>query len=136
MATAVEIPEPVRELLEAANVGHLATLMPDGSPHVTPVWLDLDGSMVLVNTAEGRVKARNMGRDPRVGLSVIDRGDPFAAVSIRGNVREVSGAGADAHIDALARKYLGVDEYPMREPGERRVIARIEPSHIFGPLAG
>lgn len=130
------IPEPARALLEAANIAHLATLMADGTPHVTPVWVDVEDSLVLVNSAEGRVKVRNLRRDPRVGLSVVDRDNPYAAASIRGRVREITEAGADEHIDALAKKYLGEERYPMRRPGERRVIVRIEPVHVFGPTPG
>lgn len=128
-----EIAGPARELLEAANIAHLATLMPDGTPHVTPVWVDLEDSAVLVNSAEGRVKVENLRRDPRVGVSVVDSQNPYAAVSIRGRVREITADGADEHIDALAGKYLGEERYPMRQPGERRVIIRIEPLHVFGP---
>lgn len=128
-----EITGPARELLEAANIAHLATLMPDGTPHVTPVWIDLEDSTVLVNSAEGRVKVENLRRDPRVGVSVADSRNPYAAVSIRGRVREITADGADEHIDALAGKYLGEERYPMRQPGERRVIIRIEPLHVFGP---
>jgi PPOX class probable F420-dependent enzyme len=130
------IPEPARALLEAANIAHLATLMADGTPHVTPVWVDVEDSLVLVNSAEGRVKVRNLRRDPRVGLSVVDRENPYAAVSIRGRVREIAVDGADEHIDALARKYLGEERYPMRQPGEQRVIIRIDPARIFGPRSG
>ena len=130
------IPEPARELLEAANIAHLATLMADGTPHVTPVWVDVEDSLVLVNSAEGRVKVRNLRRDPRVGLSVVDRENPYAAVSIRGRVREITEAGADEHIDALAKKYLGEERYPMRQPGEQRVIVKIEPIHAYGPASG
>ncbi len=129
------ISEGARRLLEAPNVAHLATLMADGTPHVTPVWVDLEDSLVLVNSAEGRLKVRNLRRDPRVGLSVVDRENPFAGVSIRGRVREITDSGADEHIDTLAKKYLGAERYPMREPGERRVIIRIEPLHVFGPPA-
>ena len=130
------IPEPARELLEAANIAHLATLMADGTPHVTPVWVDVEDSLVLVNSAEGRVKVRNLRRDPRVGLSVVDRENPYAAVSIRGRVREITEAGADEHIDALAKKYLGEERYPMRQPGEQRVIVKIEPIHAYVPASG
>ncbi len=133
---AKEISGPARELLEAANIGHLATLMPDGTPHVTPVWVDAEDSTVLINSAEGRVKVENLRRDPRVGLSVADAQNPYAAVSIRGRVREITADGADEHIDALAGKYLGEERYPMRQPGEQRVIIRIEPEHVFGPPAG
>ena len=130
---AERLPEPARTLLESPNVAHLATLMADGTPHVTPVWVDVEDSIVLVNSAEGRVKVSNLRRDPRVGLSVADRENPYAAVSIRGRVLEITEAGAEEHIDALARKYLGAERYPMRRPGERRLVIRIEPVHVFGP---
>jgi PPOX class probable F420-dependent enzyme len=133
---ATEIPEAVRDLLKGANIAHLATLMSDGTPHVTPVWVDVEDSTVLVNSAEGRLKVRNLRRDPRVGLSVADSQNSYAAVSIRGRVREITGDGADEHIDALARKYLGEERYPWRQPGEQRVIVRIDPEHVFGPPSG
>ena len=133
---AKDISGPARELLEAANIGHLATLMPDGTPHVTPVWVDVEDSTVLINSADGRVKVENLRRDPRVGLSVADTHNPYAAVSIRGRVREITTDGADEHVDFLAGKYLGEERYPMRQPGEQRVIIRIEPEHVFGPPAG
>jgi PPOX class probable F420-dependent enzyme len=131
-----EITEPARALLTGANIAHLATLMPDGTPHVTPVWVDVEDSTVLVNSAEGRVKVENLKRDPRVGLSVADGENPYLAVSIRGRVREITGDGAEEHIDALAQTYLGEETYPMRQPGERRVLIKIEPEHVFGPPAG
>ncbi len=130
---AERLPEPARTLLESPNVAHLATLMADGTPHVTPVWVDVEDSIVLVNSAEGRVKVSNLRRNPRVGLSVADRENPHAAVSIRGRVLEITEAGGEEHIDALARKYLGAERYPMRRAGERRLVIRIEPVHVFGP---
>lgn len=131
-----EITEPARALLNGANIGHLATLMPDGTPHVTPVWVDVEDSTVLINSADGRVKVENLKRDPRVGLSVADGENPYIAVSIRGRVREITDDGAEEHIDALAQRYLGEETYPMRQPGERRVLIKIEPEHVFGPPAG
>lgn len=130
------LPEAARSLLESPNIAHLATLMTDGTPQVTPVWVDVEDTTVLVNSAEGRVKVANLRRDPRVGLSVADRENPYAAVSIRGRVKEITEAGAEEHIDALAKKYLGEERYPMRRPGERRLVIRIEPLHVFGPPSG
>jgi PPOX class probable F420-dependent enzyme len=124
------LPEPVRQLLEAPNFGHLATLMADGSPQVTPVWVDVEDGYILVNTAEGRQKPRNVRRDPRVAISVADQRDPYRHVTIRGRVVEVTHEGAEAHIDRLAKKYLGRDVYPWRRPGERRVLLKIVPEHI------
>jgi PPOX class probable F420-dependent enzyme len=104
--------------------------MPDGSPQVTPVWVDVDEKFILVNTAEGRQKPKNIRRDPRVAIDVVSRDDPYRMVTVRGRVVEVTSEGADAHIDKLAKKYLGQDKYPFRAPGERRVIFKIEPEYV------
>jgi len=124
------IPASHRDLFEKPNFGHLATLMPDGSPQVTPVWVDIDGDTILVNTAEGRVKARNLARDGRVAISVADQQNPYRYIQVRGRVIARTHDGADAHIDKLAKKYLGQDRYPFRQPGEQRVIFRIQPEHV------
>ena len=105
----------------------LATVMPDGRPQVTPVWVDYDGEHVLVNTAKGRVKDRNMKRDPRVSLAIIDPDNPYHYVEVRGRVVDITEEGADQHIDKMAKKYLGKDKYPNRQPGEVRVLYKIEP---------
>jgi len=127
---AAPLPDDARELLEAPNIAHLTTLMPDGSPQVTPVWVDYDGRYVLVNTAEGRQKPRNVRRDPRVALSVTDRENPYVWAMIRGRAVELTHEGADDHIDRLAKKYLGEDRYPFRQAGEQRVIVKIEPLRV------
>ena len=115
-----------RRILEAPNFASIATAMPDGGPQVSTVWIDLDGDDVLVNTGEGLVKTENVRRDPRVAISVIDQHeDPYEQVVIRGSVVEITTEGADEHIDRLTKKYLGLDTYPWRKPGERRVILRI-----------
>ena len=121
----------VQKLITGSNFGHLTTLMRDGSPQVTIVWVDLDGDRILINTAEGRQKPRNLRRDPRVALSIADQENPYASASIRGRVVEMTREGADEHIDKLAKKYLGLDEYPYRAPDERRVIIRIRPERVF-----
>ena len=121
------IPEAYRDLFEKPAIGHLATLMPDGRPQVTPVWCDLDGDRVRVNSAKGRRKDRNMRRDPRVALSLCDPENPYRYLEVRGRVVEFSEDGADAHIDSLAKKYLDMDRYPSRQPGEVRVIYSVEP---------
>jgi|SRR5215211_2678177 len=119
-----------RRILEAPNFAAIATTMPDGSPHVSTVWIDLDGDDVLVNTGEGLVKTENVRRDARVAISVFDQqDDPYEQLVIRGSVVDVTGDGADEHIDRLAKKYLGVEGYPWREPGEQRVILRIRVDH-------
>jgi PPOX class probable F420-dependent enzyme len=115
-----------RRILAAPNFASLATVMPDGAPHVSTVWLDVDGDEVLVNTGEGLVKTENVRRDTRVAISVFDQqDDPYEQVVMRGTVVDITPEGADEHIDRLANKYLGVDSYPWREPGEQRLILRI-----------
>ncbi|HLY55477.1 MAG TPA: PPOX class F420-dependent oxidoreductase [Stellaceae bacterium] len=111
---------------------HLATVMPDGTPQVTPVWVDYRDGRVLVNTAKGRVKARNMHAGSAVALSITDPDNPYRYVQVRGVVTQVRDEGADAHIDFLAGKYLGQDRYPYRQPGEERVIFEIEPRSTQG----
>ena len=106
--------------------------MSDGRPQVTPVWCDFDGAHVLFNSARGRQKDRNIRRDPRVALALIDPDNPYRYVEIRGRVVEITEQGADAHIDKLAKKYLGVDEYPYRQAGEVRVIYKVLPEHVQG----
>ena len=120
------IPEKFQDLLEKKIFVSLATLMPDGRPQVTPVWFDFDGQHVVINSAKGRVKDRNMRRDPRVALLFIDPENPYRYLGIQGRVVEMTENGGDAHIDKLARKYLGKD-YPYHAPGEVRVIYKIEP---------
>ncbi|TMB96808.1 MAG: PPOX class F420-dependent oxidoreductase [Chloroflexi bacterium] len=120
----------VQKLITGSNFGHLTTLMRDGSPQVTIVWVDLDGDRILINTAEGRQKPRNLRRDPRVALSIADQENPYASASIRGRVVEMTHEGADEHIDKLAKKYLGQDRYPFRQPGEQRLILVVQPEHV------
>ncbi len=123
------IPDKFRDLFQKPAFANLATLMPDGRPQVTPVWIDFDGRQLVVNTAKGRVKDRNMRRDPRVSLSILDPENPYRYLEVRGKVSEVTENGADAHIDKMAKKYLGKDKYPFRQPGEVRVIFKITPEH-------
>ncbi len=124
------IPENFRDLLQKKAFAHLATLMHDGSPQVTPVWFDYDGSTIRINTAKGRVKDKNMRRNGRVALAIQDPDNPYRYLAVRGRVEEVTEAGADAHIDSLAKKYLGQDRYPYRQPGEVRVTYRIRPERV------
>jgi PPOX class probable F420-dependent enzyme len=125
-----QMSEGVRKLFEEANFGHLATLMPDGSPQVTAMWVDYDGRHILVNTAEGRQKARNIRRDPRVAIDVVRQGGEYAFAQVRGRVVEITSEGAEEHIDRLAKKYLGRDRYPWRQPGEQRIIFKIAPERV------
>ena len=122
----VVIPENFSDLFEKKAFASLGTLMPDGKPQVTPVWVDFDGTHVLVNSAKGRVKDRNMRRDPRVSMALMDPDNPYRYLQLQGRVVEITENGADAHIDKMAKKYLGKDKYPFRQPGEVRVIYKIE----------
>jgi PPOX class probable F420-dependent enzyme len=124
------IPQQFRDLLSKKAFASLATVMADGGPQVTPVWFDYDGTHLRVNSARGRVKDRNMRRNARVALSIMDPENPYRHLSIRGRVEEITETGADDHIDSLAKKYLGKDRYPNRRPGEVRVIYRIRPERI------
>lgn len=121
------LPPSHRDLLDKKALASLGTLMPDGSPQVTPVWCDFDGTHVRINSARGRRKDLNMRRDPRVSLMLVDPDNPYRYLEIRGEVVEITADGADAHIDSLAHKYLGVDEYPNRRAGEVRVMYKIAP---------
>lgn len=123
------IPNEYLDLFEKKAFAHLATLMPDGRPQVTPVWCDYADGYVRVNSAKGRQKDRNMRRDPRVALALHDPDNPYRYLEIRGTVEEIVEEGADAHIDALTMKYMGLDSYPLRAPGEVRVIYNIRPEH-------
>lgn len=127
---AATIPETFKDLLQKKAFASLATVMPDGSPPVSPVWFDWDGTHVRVNSAKGRVKDGNVRRTPRVALAILDPENPYRHLAIRGRVVEVTEQGADAHIDALAKKYLGQDRYPYRQAGEVRVIYKIQPERV------
>jgi PPOX class probable F420-dependent enzyme len=129
---AVTIPNKFRDLLTDSKkaFASLATVMADGSPQVTPVWFDFDGTHFRVNSARGRVKDRNMRRTPRVAFAVVDPDNPYRHLAVRGRVVEITEQGADAHIDSLAKKYLGQDRYPNRRAGEVRVIYRVEPERV------
>jgi PPOX class probable F420-dependent enzyme len=119
-------------LADKKAFAHLATLMPDGTPQVTPVWFDHVGGAIRVNSARGRVKDRNMKEGAAVALSILDPDNPYRYLQIRGRVRKVTETGAAAHIDALAKKYLGQDKYPYHRPGDVRVIYEIEPRAVSG----
>jgi PPOX class probable F420-dependent enzyme len=118
------------QLLLDKNFCHVATIRADGTVHGVPVWVDVQGGLPTLNTAEGRDWERNLERDPRVTLTVQNLQNPYEYVEIRGRVARRTHEGADQHIDALARKYLGQDRYPGRQPGERRLIIQVEPEHV------
>lgn len=122
-----------KALLDEPLLAVVTTLMPDGSPHSTVVWVDRDDGNVRFNTARGRVKTRNLERDPRVSIAVVDPANPFErTLAVRGRA-ELVDEGADEHIDRLARKYTGLDRYPWRRPGERRVTVRVIADRIHEP---
>jgi len=118
-----KLPEAWKALLQKPVFVHLSTLMPDGSPQSSPVWIDLEGETLLINSAEGRLKDKNMRRDPRVAISVVDPDKPYQHLTIRGRVTEITKQGADDAINRLAKKYLGKDVYSFRQPGEVLVEA-------------
>jgi PPOX class probable F420-dependent enzyme len=130
-----QITEPVAQLFQEKNFAFVSTLMKDGSPQITPTWVDIEKNneySILVNTAEGRIKHKNLSRDPRLAISVVNGSNPYEMVTIRGKVTEqITQDAAEEHIDKLAKKYLGVDKYPGRSPGEKRVILRIRPEKVF-----
>ena len=126
------IPDQYKDLFSKRAFASLATVMPNGSPQVTPVWVDYDGKHIIVNTAKGRQKDKNLRRDPRVSLAVIDPDNPYRYAEIRGRVVDVTESGADVHIDKMAKKYLGKDKYPFAQPGEVRVLFKVEPEKIVG----
>ena len=123
------IPENFKDLFEKKAFANLATLNSDGTPQVTPVWVDYDGKYVLVNSARGRRKDKNMERNRAVALSIQDPENPYRYLEIRGTVTDITEEGADQHIDKMAKKYLGADKYPGRQPGEVRVLYKIKPEH-------
>ena len=131
----VAIPSGCLDLLEQKKAfAHLATLMPDGSPQVTPVWFDYKDGRIRVNSAKGRTKSRNMKEGSRVALAITDPDNPYRYIQVRSQVGRVTEEGASAHIDSLAKKYLGQEKYPYARPGEIRIIFEIEPTsaHAMG----
>ena len=125
-------PDKYLDLFQKKAFGAFTTLMPDGSPQTTPVWVDNQSGEIWVNSALGRQKDKNVRRDPRVAIAVQDPDNPYRYVEIRGRVREITQDGADAHIDAMAKKYLGQDKYPYRKPGEVRVTYKVLPERVGG----
>jgi PPOX class probable F420-dependent enzyme len=131
---AIPLPQSVKKLLQDKAYGHVVTYNDKGTAQVTMVWMDVDGDDVVFNTSEGRRKSQNLRRDPRIIVSVQDRNDPQAHAVFYGKAR-VTDAGADEHIDKLAKRFLGADKYPFRQPGEKRLLVRISVDRIsgFGP---
>ena len=123
------IPQKFTDLFDKKVFANLATLMPDGRPQVTPVWCEFDGTHILVNSAKGRQKDRNMRRDPRVSLSIMDPDNSYRYLEVRGEVVEIEEDVALEHINKLAKKYLDLEEYPYLQAGEVRIRYKIEPQH-------
>ena len=122
----------IRSLFENKNFAFVATSMKDGSPQITPTWVDVEDNLILINTAVGRLKQKNLKRDPRIAVAVADNNNPYEMVTVRGEVIEqVTGEAAEIHIDKLAKKYIDKDKYPGRAPGERRVLLKIKPTKVF-----
>jgi len=132
---AIKLPESARKMLQDKAYGHVVTSAPNGRPQATMVWVDAEGDEVLFNTAEGREKARNLRRDPRVVISIQDRNNPQAYLLVHGTA-SVAETGADAHIDKLAKRFLGVDKYPYRQPGEKRLLIRVRVERLGGFAPG
>ena len=128
-----QLTERARRKFVGPNLAFLATVMDDGSPQVTPVWIALEDGHITFNTAAGRLKVKNMRRDPRVAIAVVDRDDPYDRVDLRGRVVEmIEGEEAERQIDDMAKKYLGKDAYPWRRPGEVRIKVLVEPVAVAG----
>ena len=132
--------EPIVKFFKGKNFGFLGTVNKDGSPQVTPTWIDIiekeeneDGQedIILINTAMDRIKQKNVSRDPRVSISILDEDNPYSMVTIKGRVVEQTTAGADEHIDKLAKRYLDVDRYPAHSPSIKRIILKVKPEKIF-----
>jgi len=123
------IPEKFLDLFEKKVFASLATINADGTPQVTPVWCDYDGQHVLVNSAKGRRKDRNMHERPHVAIALLDPDNPYRYLEVRGTVEIITEEGAAAHIDKMAKKYMGVDKYPFAQPGEVRILYKIKPEH-------
>jgi PPOX class probable F420-dependent enzyme len=132
--------EPIVKFFKGKNFGFLGTVNKDGSPQVTPTWIDIiekeeneDGheEIILINTAMDRIKQKNVSRDPRVSISILDEDNPYSMVTIKGRVVEQTTAGADEHIDKLAKRYLNADRYPAHSPSVKRIILKVKPEKIF-----
>jgi PPOX class probable F420-dependent enzyme len=130
MSSSVPIPPALKQLLTEAAHGQIATLMPDGSPHLTQVWMDTDGTHILINTVATHQKVKNVRRDPRVAVNVHDPAGAYRIANVRGRVVEITTADADDHIDRLAKKYLGQERYPFRRQGQQRILLKILPERI------
>jgi PPOX class probable F420-dependent enzyme len=126
------LPDSVKALIEGKSYANLATLMPDGSPHVVQTWVDHDGDLIVVNTFQGSQKHKNAARDPRVALDIVDPANAFNVAFVRGRVKEITLEGAEEHVDKLAKKYLGQEKYQRRQP-QKRILIKIEATRVIPP---
>jgi PPOX class probable F420-dependent enzyme len=124
--------EKYRDIFDKKTFCYVATIGPHGRPQVTPVWCEFDGTHIVFNTARGRVKDKNLARNPDVAIAAADPENPYRYVQIRGRVTEITDKGADAHIDKMTKKYTGQDRYPGRKPGEVRLIVKVLPERVQG----
>jgi PPOX class probable F420-dependent enzyme len=127
-----KLTEAQANLFRGKNFAHVATIMPDGSPQVSPVWVDYDGTHIIFNTEQHRVKPRNLKRDPRIAISVHDQANPYTYVQVRGRVVDITTEGADAGIDHMAKKYIGQEKYPWNQPGDVRVNVKVAIESVSG----
>ena len=127
-----QIDPSLRNLFEDKNLAFVATLMKDGSPQITPTWVDIDNeNQILINTALGRIKQKNVARDPRVAISIADKNNPYHMVTVRGEVvDQITGEQAEKHVDKMAKKYLNKDKYPFGTPGEKRILLKVRPTKV------
>jgi PPOX class probable F420-dependent enzyme len=124
------IPDEAKHLFENKDFAHVATINPDGTPQVSAVWIGMDGDLITFNTAAGRVKPKNLDANPAVAVSIAGQENPYENLIVQGKVVEITEDGADEDIDALAKRYMDVDSYPFRQPGEQRLIIKIEPEKV------
>ena len=127
-----KLPAHLVQLIDKKTFAHLATVMPDGSPQVSPIWIDHEGGYIVINSAKGRVKDRNIRKNSTVAISMVDPDNPYQFAMVRGRVVEITEKSADQHIDRMAKKYLGKDKYPFRSPTEVRVIYKVLPDRVCG----
>ena len=132
--------EPFVKFFRGKNFAFLGTVNKDGSPQVTPTWIDIiekekegedNEQIILINTAKDRIKQKNASRDPRVSISIVDEDNPYSMITVKGRVIEQTTKGADEHIDKLAKRYLNADKYPAHSPDVKRIILKIKPEKIF-----
>ncbi len=122
----------LQRLLQGRNLAFISTLSKDGSPHITPMWADMEGDVILINTFENSAKSKNIQKDPRIAISVVENNNPYNMVSIKGTVIDQTTEGADEHLKKLAKRYLGIGKYYYREPNRKRVILKIKPEKATG----